>query len=93
MYMVLQRRGAKKNVQNLRDVTPLLAATFFGHAPVVEVLLQRCGCRAAVGWAFHVLGDRVSVQGILSAASCHRRHRCLQALLVHDVVSSYSWHI
>ena len=39
---MLRRRGAKKNVQNLRDVTPLLAASFFGHAPVVEALLQRC---------------------------------------------------
>ncbi len=36
-------RGAKKNVRNLRDVTPLLSAAFFGQAPAVEVLLQRCG--------------------------------------------------
>ena len=35
-------RGAKKNVQNLRDVTPLLSAAFFGQAPAVEALLQRC---------------------------------------------------
>ena len=35
-----QCRGAKKDAQNDGSVTPMLTAAFFGHVPVVEVLLR-----------------------------------------------------
>ena len=39
-------RGARKDAQNDSRVTPMLAAAFFGHAPVVEALLKWCATTA-----------------------------------------------
>ncbi len=42
MLSPLSRRGAKKDARNDSQVTPTLTAVFFGHVPVVEVLLRWC---------------------------------------------------
>ena len=45
-------RGAKRDPLNAGGVSPLLAAAFFGHAPVVDLLLTKCALHAHCLMAF-----------------------------------------
>jgi len=65
-------------VQNLRDVTPLLSAAFFGQAPAMEVLLQRCGS----------LTRREQLPAFL--ALCLRPACCISKRCLMGVCRSYS---
>ena len=59
-------RGAQLDPVNAGGVTPLVSAAFFGHAPVVELLLIRCGTDnensyfcSATAWIFSFLSSGV----------------------------------
>ena len=69
---LLLRRGAKKDARNNSQVTPTLTAAFFGHAPVVEVLLKWCAAAAVSKSRFLCLCTWTTrlVRCILQAECC-----------------------